>query len=359
MKTSYQASISSKIKRGLSDKGITTRSIVAFFIFGMIVLVFVLSDLGGRGKGSSSMGSAAEINGELVSLKDFQDEENRLAQYYSQLMGGSFDSEMQRNMLRNEVMNSLVTKSAISQAAEKEGIFATDAEIRHMIAEELPYFKKDGVFQSDVYKSLLQANKLTPGEFESKLRQDIKNQRSRQLFESSFGMSELQKNIETELRSSKLNLDFIQLSSAEFVKANTGSTNEKYLAFISGIEKDLAAGKSESVVAQLNAAKFNWKETGYFDIASEVIPVMNSAQGIKLAMSLTKAAPIAKKLLREGDVQFLIKLKDIKTDKGDFKIQDQSRLERQKSMGVYQAWVDSYKKSASIEVNTSLINTVK
>lgn len=503
MKISHQASMSDKIKKGLTDKGITIRSVVAFFIFGMIVLVFVLSDLSGRQAGVSTMGSAAEVNGELISFKDFQDEENRLAQYYSQLFGGQFDSEMQRAMLRGEVMNSLVTKSVASQAAEKEGIYATDAEIRHMIVEELPYFKKDGVFQADSYKAILSANKLTPGEFEGKLRQDIKNQRSRQLFESSLAMTELQKNIEKQLRASKLNLEYISLSANEYAKSNpvtqeeitaalaqndfkkkveadfkaneskyskpeqvkashilikTEASNEaaaktkaeatlkrlskedfgkvaaqvsddpgskskngelgyfskgqmvkefeeaafslpvgkisglvksafgfhiikvtdkkaastatfdsakndiarkilsdeKYLAFIKGVETDLAASSMESVIAKLNAGKLSWKETGYFDIAAQVAPGMNSAQAIKAGLELTKANPVSRKLVREGDVQFLIKLKDIKTESGDLKAQDQDMLEKQKSMEAYQAWVDSFKKTAKIQTNASL-----
>lgn len=508
MKISHQSSMSSKIKKGLTDKGITTRSVVAFLVFGIIVLVFILSDLSGRHRGSMSMGSAAEVNGELISLKDFQDEESRLGQYYSQLFGGQFDSEMQKNMLRGEVMNSLLNKSVASQAAEKEGIYATDAEIRHMITDELPYFKKDGVFQSDAYKAILQANKLTPGEFEAKLRKDIKNQRSRQLFESSLSLSELQKNIEKELRSSKLNLEFIQLSGADFsknnsvaageiakalennqfkkqvednfkaneakyntpeqvraahiliksdagndaqarakaesvlkrlvkedfgkvaaqvsddpgsktkkgelgffargqmvkefdeaafslpvgkvsglVKSNFGYhiikvsekraahkanfetvkneiaqkliSDEKYLTFIKSIESDLTAGKTEAVISQIKNSKLSWKETGFFDIAAEVAPVMNSAQAIKTALTLTKTKPYASKLVREGDVQFLIKLKDIKTEATGFKSQDQSVLERQKYTEAYQAWVEGFKKTARIQTNSNLMSPVQ
>ena len=503
MKASHHESMSSKIKKGLSDKGLNYRSVVAFVIFGMIVLVFVLSDLSGRHGRTSSLGSAAEVNGEIISIKDFQEEEGRLGQYYSQLFGGQFDSEVQRNMLRGEVMNSLVTKSVAAQAAEKEGIYATDAEIRHMIVEELPYFKKDGVFQSDAYRAILQANKLTPGEFESKLRKDIKNQRSRQLFESSLSMTEMQKNIEKELRSSKINLEFMQFSAADFAKsiavneeelakanandefkkrieanykANQGQyespeqvkashilikadaksdaeaqkkaeatlkrldkedfgkvaaqvsddpgskvkngdlgffskgqmvkefeqvafalpvgktsglvktsfgyhiikvmdkkaaqkteaetakkeiarklfSEDKFLEFIKAIETDLAAGKAEAVVARLAASKMSWKETGFFDIGAEVAPVMNSAQAIKAALELTKANPVAKKLIREGSAQFLVKLKDVKTETADLKVQDQSAIEKQKSMGAYQAWVESFKKTARIQTNSDL-----
>ncbi len=499
----HQPNAIDQLKKGLSDKGLTTRSIVAFVIFGMIVLVFVLSDLTGRNHGSPTMGSAAEVNGELISIKDFQEEETRLGQYYSQLFGGQFDGEMQKAMLRGEVMNSLVNKSVAAQAAEKEGILATDAEVRHMIVEELPYFKKDGVFQSDTYKAILSANRLSPGEFEAKLRKDIKNQRSRQLFETSFTLTELQKNVERELKSSKINLEFITLSAADFNKANTVSNedltknladaafakkveetfksnestyetkdqvkashilikadaqndaaaqakaeailkrvqkedfgkvasevsddpgskvkkgdlgffshgqmvpefekeafalpvgkisglvkssfgyhiikvtdkktgakanfesakneiakklimDEKYLAFAKDIETKINAGQMAEVAALLAQSKLAWKETGYFDIGSEVAPVMNSAQAIKVGLELTKAQPVAKKLIREGDTQFLVKLKDTKVEATDLKAQDQSVLEKQKSNSAYSAWVASYKKTVKIQTNTSL-----
>lgn len=505
MKAHHNSSVTAQIKKGLTAKGITTKSVVAFFIFGMIILVFVLSDLSGRHHASMNMGAAAEVNGELISIKDFQEEENRLAQYYSQLFGGQFDSDMQRAMLRGEVMNSLVTKSLASQAAEKEGIYATDAEVRHMIVQELPYFKKDGVFQSDSYKAILQANKLTPGEFEAKLRQDIKNQRSRQLFESSLGVSELQKNIEKELRSSKISLEYMQLSAADYAKAHPVSaadvakalesadfkkrvedqyklnqaqyetpeqvkaahilikadaatdaearkkaeavlqrlekedfgkvaaqvsddpgskakngelgyfsrgqmvkefedaafalpvgktsglvkssfgyhiikvtdkkpahkttfeavqndiarkllTDEKYMEFIKGVESEIAAGRPEVAVARLEQAGIKWRETGFFDIGAEVAPGMNSAQAIKTALGLSRTQPVAKKLVREGDVQFLIKLKDTKTEAAELKPQEQDVLERQKSMEAYSAWVESFKKSARIETNSALTN---
>lgn len=504
MKITHGHSFSDKMKRGLAERGISLRSIVALLLFGMIVLVFILSDLTGRHKGTMSMGQAAQVNGEIISLKDFTDEETRMSQYYSQLFGGQFDMGPQRAMLRGEVMNTIVTKTLTSQAAEKEGIYATDAEIRHMITEELPYFKKDGQFQSDNYKNILAANKLTAGEFETKLRQDIKNQRSRQLFESSFNVSDLQKNVEKELRSSKINLDFVQLSSTEFAqqnkatpaqlsekwaqadfakkvqdtfKANEASyetkeqvkashiliraepgkedealkkaqavmkrlekedfgkvaaqvsddpgskakngdlgyfsrgrmvkefedaaftapvgkvsapvkssfgyhiikvtdkkayakadfekskneiaqkiyLDEQYLNFIKSIEAALAAGKLDEVTKTLSTNKMNWKETGYFDLAVEVVPVMNSAQAMKIALELTKAQPIAKRLVREGDVQFLVKLKDFKTEASEIKPQDQELLVRQASTEAYRLWIESFKKSARIETNTALI----
>lgn len=504
MKISHQNSFSDKMKKGLAERGISLRSVVAILLFGMIVLVFILSDLTGRHQGTVNMGQAAQVNGEIISLKDFNEEEARMSQYYAQLFGGQFDLGPQRAMLRGEVMNTIVTKALTSQAAEKEGIYATDAEIVHMVTEELPYFKKDGHFQSDSYKNILEANQMTPGEFEAKLRKDIKNQRSRQLFESAFSISDLQKGFEKELRSSKMNLEYVQLSGAEFglqnkvtpaqlaekladadfakkvestFKANESSyetkeqvkashiliraepgkedealkkaqaiakrlekeefgkvaaqtsddpgskskngelgyfsrgrmlkefedaafslpvgkvsspvkssfgyhiikvtdkkayakadfskakneiaqkliADEQYAQFIKAVEADLTAGKIEEVVKTLAANKMSWKETGFFDLASEVVPGMNSAQALKVALELNKTQAMAKRLIREGDVQFLVRLKDFKTEAADIKPQDQELLQRQASTEAYRLWVDNFKKTASIKTNTDLL----
>lgn len=504
MKTTHQPNAIDQLKKGLGEKRFTARSLIAFLIFGMIVLAFVLSDFTGKNSGSMGMGAAAEVNGEIVSIKDFQDEENRLSQYYAQLFGGQFDMGSQRAYLRSEVMNTIVTKTLASQASEKEGIFATDAEVRHMITEELPYFKKDGVFQSDVYKSLLTANKMSPAEFENKLRQDIKNQRSRQLFETALGVGQLQTNFEKELRAAKINLDYVGLSLTEYeqnqnltqdsmdkklaepdfkkkveddFKARQGEyetkeqvrashilikadaqneaqakakaeqilkrlqkedfakvaakesedpgskaqkgdlgfftrgrmvkefeeaaftlpvgkisgliktqfgfhiikvtekkafakadfekakyqiakkmiLTDKYNEFVKTVETQLAAGKTDEVVQLLKEANFKWKETGFFDMSVEVVPGLNSAQAMKTALELSASQPVAKKLVREGDVQFLVKFKQVKSETSDIKKQDQQLLERQRSSEAYRGWVNSFKKSAKIQTNSGLL----
>ncbi len=499
-------SLSNRIRKGLAESGISTRSIVAFVVFGIIILVFVLSDLSGRKGGGSSMGSAAEVNGQIISIKDFQDEENRLSQYYAKLFGGQFDKGVQQNMLRGEVMNSLVTKAVTWQAAEKEGIFATDAEVRKMITEDLPYFKKEGVFQTDAYKAVLSANRLTPGEFEKKLRQDIVSQRSRQLFEASVGATDLQKSAEQDLKATKLNVEYATLNLAEYTKANdvaavviqkniadaafskrvndyfstnkgkfetkeqikashiliraaadepsvkkanekaeavlkrlqkedfakvagqvsedpgskakngdlgffgrgqmvkefedmafslpTGKVSglvktsygfhiikvtdkkaattaslekakneiakklilsDEYSAAVKSIETSLADGKVEAALKQLAQNKVGWKETGFFDLSMESIPGLNSAQMLKAALELNKSNPVAKKLIREGETQYLLRFKDMNTTSVVAIKNDSDNFSRQKSSEAYRQWVEGYRKKSDIQTNTALL----
>ena len=134
---------------------------------------------------------------------------------------------------------------------------------------------------------------------------------------------------------------------------------EKYLTLAKTLEADAASGKSAEVAEALAAAKLTWKETGYFDIAAEVAPGMNSAQAIKVALELSKAQPLAKRLVREGEVQFLVRLKDVKTETSELKSQDQSAIEKQKTNSAYSAWIDSFKKTAKIETNPALTSAQK
>ena len=158
-----------------------------------------------------SAGVAATVNGEIISLKQFQDQENRISAYYSQMLGGQFESLIQKKQLQIEALNQLVDNSVAAQSAEKEKIFATDSNVRVAI-QEMPYFKKDGVFQSDLYKGILAQNGMTPGEFEKSMRQQISIQKVRDLFEASTLVTSLERNVDADLKQSKMNLLYLKIS---------------------------------------------------------------------------------------------------------------------------------------------------
>ncbi|MFN3454627.1 MAG: SurA N-terminal domain-containing protein [Pseudobdellovibrio sp.] len=217
----HQQTFIDQIKKSLKgDRGLNAKAIVAILIFGAIILSFILSDYGNRQSGSMSMGSAAEVNGEIITLKEFQEQENRLSTYYAQMFGGKIDNEFQRKQIAAQALGELVNNSLAAQGADKEKIFATDGELKKVITEDLPYFKKDGVFQSDLYRNLLSANRLTPGEFEKGLRQQIKTQKLRKLFELGLSESKLEKELTADLKSKQLNVAYVKLNSETFKNTN-------------------------------------------------------------------------------------------------------------------------------------------
>ena len=66
MSQTYVNQIRSALKKG----NFNTRTIVTIVIFGAIILTFVLSDVTGRNTGGLGLGAAAEVNGEIITIKD-------------------------------------------------------------------------------------------------------------------------------------------------------------------------------------------------------------------------------------------------------------------------------------------------
>lgn len=483
-------------------RAINGKAILAMIIFGMIILTFVLSDYSTRKGGGLGIGAAAEVNGEIITLKQFQEQENRIANYYAQFFGGKIDNEFQKKQIRSEALNELINNSLSAQAAEREKIFATDAELKKIIMEDLPYFKKDGVFQSDLYKNLLMANKLTPGEFEKDLRAQTKTQRIRQLFELGLSSSRIEKDLEAELKSKQMNVAFVKLNADEIKKTVSAAEVSKKMADSAfaqkvqdyynaqkgefetpeqvkaahilirtgeGADEAIAKAKMENIVQRLKKedfgkvaaqvsedpgskakngdlgyfskgrmvkefeeAAFNtpvgkvsdiiktpfgfhiikvtdkkpaqttsfeaakngiatkllaedkntevskqleelvakgdatavndfiaknglkWTESGYFDLTQEALPQANSEALFKASLELSKANPVNKALVREGDAQYVLKLVDAKSVASA--APGKEDVANQKSLSGYAKWVSELRKSAKVSTNDVVLS---
>lgn len=270
-------------------RAVNGKAILAMIIFGMIILTFVLSDYSTRKGGGLGIGAAAEVNGEIITLKQFQEQENRIANYYAQFFGGKINNEFQKKQIRSEALNELINNSLSAQAAEREKIYATDAELKKIIMEDLPYFKKDGVFQSDLYKNLLMANKLTPGEFEKDLRAQTKTQRIRQLFELGLSSSRIEKDLEAELKSKQINVAFVKINADELKKTNLVSAAE--------VSKKLA----DPAFAQKIQDYYN-NQKGEFETPEQVKAahiLIRTDEGTDEAIAKAKMENIVKRLSKE------------------------------------------------------------
>jgi peptidyl-prolyl cis-trans isomerase D len=196
-----------KLKRQVYAKKFT-----GYLILGAIAVVFIFFGYGGQGgMGMGGIGTIAQVNNTFISVSDFRNEENRIQEYYSSLFGGSFDLSSQKGLLQQQAMENLIRSELVSQAAQKAGLLATDAEVREIIVKDIPVFQEKGQFIRDRYMGYLEATKSSPADFESRLRKDIVGVRSRHLFEitaypMSFEIDKLK-----DLRSRKLNIGFVKL----------------------------------------------------------------------------------------------------------------------------------------------------
>lgn len=355
---------SDRIHQAFSKK-FNFKTAVAMVVFSMIIIVFVFSSLSGSGGKTLGMGVAATVNSEIISLKQFQDQENRVSSYYSQMLGSQFENLIQKKHLQNEALNQLVDNSVAAQTAESEMIFATDSNVR-LAVQEMPYFKKDGVFQSDLYKGVLQSNGLTPGDFEKTIRQQVSIQKVRDLFEASAVVTALEKATDADLKQSKINLLYVKISSDLFLSVDKkadanlkSAADKKSLELAQATEAFLAKNSDQKMIEEFLAKNnLKLKETGFFEISNETVPAISSAAVFKAAMTLTKQVPISKTLIKEGDAQYLIILKDLTKDIAkttEINSKQNEMLDKQKSYSQYQNWLENSKKLYSINKNAELI----
>ncbi len=208
--------LADKLKHQLAGKKMTPKNITAMLLFGAICLVFVFFGL--PGKLGAGVGAVARVNNSLISLADFQQEEQRVQQYYASLFGGSMDFSSQRQLLRQQALENLVRMELVSQATRSEGILATDAEVRDFIVKDIPFFQQGGQFQRELYSRYLESTHSNPGDFESKVRKDIENLRSRRLFEISGRPTAIEDAKLKALKETKIDVSYARVDQDDVVK---------------------------------------------------------------------------------------------------------------------------------------------
>ncbi|MGZ3818367.1 MAG: SurA N-terminal domain-containing protein [Bdellovibrio sp.] len=335
-----------KLKRKLS-----TKSVTAFVVFGAIIAVFVFFGL--PGKLGSGVGSVARVNNTLISLADFQQEENRITQYYQNLFGSQMDFSSQRQLLRQQALENLVRMELVSQNAQQNGIMATDAEVRDFIVKDIPFFQQNGQFQREFYSRYLENTHSAPADFENKVRKDISNVRLRQLFETAAHMTQVEQKKLQEIQSQKINVSFVKIDQEALDKS---MTKEKAEAAIKALDEALNKGDEVAVNAQLKNMKANWEETGFVDLGAENFPKIASPVANEAIFELKKSEPLLKHLVRDGKTKFVLKLKD--TKKEELKALEPTVVEmnqKRRADGMFEAWVNFFRSKSHVTMNAEAL----
>lgn len=232
-----------QVKQGLKSGRLSIKSMIAIVLFGAIIMVFVFFGLSAGHHGAQGVGAAARVNNSLVSMADLGSEITRLEQLYAPLFGGQSVGNAQRQFLRQQALEALIVQELVFQNAAKSGILSTDAEIQNIIVKEIPAFQRDGRFQRELYFQLLEANRFTPAEFESKIRKERMNMRARQIFEASATPLQLEIQKLKTLREQKMNVQFAEI----------------------GKDSVLPKIKVSNVAAEMQKPEFNQKIEEYYN----------------------------------------------------------------------------------------------
>ncbi|HEV7491758.1 MAG TPA: SurA N-terminal domain-containing protein [Rhodanobacteraceae bacterium] len=117
--------------------------------------------------------SVATVNGTEISQDQFRQRFDENRQRMMQMMGGAVDaSYFERPEMKRQVLDQLINEQLLLDANRKLGISVTNERIKQEILG-IPAFQKDGKFDPDTYKALLQAQNMTPLSFDDRVRQSL------------------------------------------------------------------------------------------------------------------------------------------------------------------------------------------
>ena len=301
-----------QMKKAVSSKKFSVKKIVASILFGAIVMVFVFYGFATQGV---SDGHVAVVNRHVLTQNDLKREQRRIEQMYQRIFGSSMDFSSQRQNMIQEAVQSLVNSELVSQAAQKEGLAATNEEIAQFIVKDYTIFQVNGVFQRNLYFQFLEGNGFTPTEFESLIRKEIESQRSRQIFELGSAPNQLEVEQQRKLKETQVVLSYVEVDpkALESQVKTTPSEISKAMedkAFMTRVEDEFKARKNQFDQAEQVKAQHILIKTVPGDVISEKA-ALEKIQSLKIQSEKSDFGTLAEKnsddpgsKIKKGDLGF-------------------------------------------------------
>ncbi|HEX9144029.1 MAG TPA: SurA N-terminal domain-containing protein [Candidatus Binatia bacterium] len=192
------------------------RSWIITILLGLIIIVFIAFYGGSKYRDTGGQ-DVAQVNGEIISQREFALEYERAVDRYRELLKGSFSPEMLKSLnIKRTLLDELIQKHLLLQEARAMGLTVTDDELAGFLSLT-PEFQVAGRFNKERYIQLLRANKLTPADFEEQQRQQLTIQRLYGLIIDSVQVPEVEVRDRYRLEQEKINLNYVRLPLSQFL----------------------------------------------------------------------------------------------------------------------------------------------
>lgn len=150
-------------------------NIVIKVIFILIILSFIFAGIGSYVVGNKQ-NYVAKVDDHKISKEEFESAyQNQLKQMQSQ-MGNYFQTQLENpsyeKQIKLQVINELINNYLLEENAKKNGMVVTNSQIKDAILK-MPEFSKNGVFDNQTYRNLIQRAGLTPDEFAQYIKKSL------------------------------------------------------------------------------------------------------------------------------------------------------------------------------------------
>jgi len=195
------------------------RSWSIFFIVGVISFVFILY-FGSSGLVEDpTLGPVATVNGETISSTELEALVSRA------LQSNRSRRRLDELNLRIALLHDLIQTRLLLQEARRLGLQVTDEELTRAIAQN-PVFQTSGGFDEPLYRRILRANRVAPGQFEKERKDELLIEKLLDITRDSVHLSEAEVREQYQVEREKINVNFIRLARNDHVQEATVSAEE-------------------------------------------------------------------------------------------------------------------------------------
>jgi peptidyl-prolyl cis-trans isomerase D len=186
--------------------------LITWIFLGAIIVVFVISfGPGSFSKGGAGCGGtpayAARVNGVVVPVRDFEEQANRLSQFFAQF--GQDVTGPAAVEIRKRALDAVIERALVIQEAQRRGLVVTDAEISAEV-RQMPQFQENGQFRFDLYEDLVKRSYGSPARFEAALREQLLYDRMLAALDETVKVSDAQAKAAWRAMADKVTLTYVR-----------------------------------------------------------------------------------------------------------------------------------------------------
>ena len=194
-----------------------TQSLFFKVLVGAIVFVLAIFGFGAFNLFLTTDPAVATVNGEDITAGQLSVEAERERRRLAAQFGENFDPNMiDPTMLQNSVINQLISRMLLSQAANDLGVGASDKQVSQIVTSN-PNFMIDGAFEENAYRRVVQMLGYTPQEFLSLTGELVGVEQLRNgIIETAFS-TEWELREQARILSQRRDIAYLTFSEAEFI----------------------------------------------------------------------------------------------------------------------------------------------
>lgn len=175
---------------------------------------------------SSGTDSLATVNGEKISVQEFEDALRQQQSRLREMLGGNVaPGFFEQPEIKRSVLDTLVTQRLLVQEANRLGLGVPDEEVRELISS-VEAFQTDGKFDKKKYESILAQKNLVPVAFQERVRGELSVRQLSDAFTQNGYASDGVSDALIRLNEQQREVSLVKLDLAAFLKKTTVSDTE-------------------------------------------------------------------------------------------------------------------------------------